>query len=31
VWSVVRESSATVVSGASRIPFRRSSQFRRFP
>jgi hypothetical protein len=29
--SMVRDSSATVVSGASRIPFRRSSQFRRFP
>src|ERR1700680_1434747 len=29
--SMVRDSSATVVSGVSRIPFRRSSQFRRFP
>jgi hypothetical protein len=29
--SMVRESSVTLVSGASRIPFERSSQFRRFP
>lgn len=29
--SVVRDSSATVVSGASRIPFTRSSQSRRIP
>jgi len=29
--SMVRESSATVVSAAMRIPFRRSSRFRRFP
>jgi hypothetical protein len=28
---MVRDSSATVVSGVSRIPFRRLSQFRRFP
>jgi len=28
---MVRDSSATVVSGVSRIPFMRSSQFRRFP
>jgi len=29
--SMVRDSSATVVSGASRIPFERSSRIRRFP
>jgi transposase len=29
--SMVRESSVTVVSGASRIPFERSSRIRRFP
>jgi hypothetical protein len=29
--SMVRESSVTLVSGASRIPFERSSRFRRFP
>jgi len=29
--SMVRDSSATVVSGASRIPFERSSRNRRFP
>jgi hypothetical protein len=29
--SMVRESSATVASGASRIPFERSSRIRRFP
>src|SRR5215472_18196605 len=29
--SMVRESSVTVVSGASRIPFERSSRLRRFP
>ena len=29
--SMVRDSSATVVSAAMRIPFKRSSQFRRFP
>lgn len=28
---MVRESSVTLVSGASRIPFERSSRFRRFP
>ena len=31
VHSMVRESSVTLVSGASRIPFERSSRFRRFP
>jgi transposase len=29
--SMVRDSSVTLVSGASRIPFQRSSRFRRFP
>ncbi len=31
VLSMVRESSVTLVSGASRIPFERSSRIRRFP
>ncbi|MGF6299580.1 hypothetical protein OKW42_002910 [Paraburkholderia sp. WC7.3d] len=31
VHSMVRESSVTLVSGASCIPFERSSRFRRFP
>ena len=30
LWSMVRDSSATVVSGASRIPFERSSRILRF-